>query len=97
MVHFHKDVVETYLIDTYRVLTPGGKALYHHSNYSDNPHTSFGQNPHARAFMKQELFRKMCEQAGLIVLQQKVMNWGNEKDLDCITLLEKPAKRENSG
>jgi ubiquinone/menaquinone biosynthesis C-methylase UbiE len=90
MVHFHKDVVASYLKDTYRVLKNGGKALCHHSNYFKDPHSSFGQNPHARAFMTQELFRVLSHQAGLRILEQKVINWGDEKNLDCISLLEKP-------
>lgn len=92
MVHFHKDVVGAYLKDTYRVLKPGGRALYHHSNYSENPNTSFGQNPHARAFMTQELFRQLSGQASLTILHQEVITWGNVKDIDCVTLLEKPAE-----
>ncbi len=95
MVHFHKDVVASYLKDTYRVLKPGGKALYHHSNFSKSLHTHFGQNPHARAFMTQELFKEMCHQAGLEILQQKVIHWGNEKDLDCISLLGKPTDNKD--
>jgi SAM-dependent methyltransferase len=47
MVHFSPDLVEAYLRDTARVLTPGGMALYHHSNYPAPLDWHYGQNPHA--------------------------------------------------
>jgi hypothetical protein len=37
MVHFDSDVIQVYLQDTARVLRWGGRALFHHSNYSAGP------------------------------------------------------------
>ena len=88
MVHFDKEVVLSYLKETYRVLRFGGMGLFHHSNYSENPNTYFSQNPHARAFMSDTLFSNYAEQAGLKIVEQKIIRW-DDPDLDCITLLSK--------
>jgi cyclopropane fatty-acyl-phospholipid synthase-like methyltransferase len=90
MVHFDSEVVFSYLRDTLRVLRTGGMALYHHSNYTSAPGRHFGQNPHARNFMSKELFAHYAIKSGLSVKEQHVRNWGNEQNLDCVTLLRKP-------
>lgn len=92
MVHFHQDVVKSYLNDTYRVLAPGGMALFHHSNYSLEPDSPFAANPHARAYMSGPLFKKYAEESGLVVVAQKVFPWGNEPGLDCLSLVKKPVR-----
>tara|TARA_R100000935_G_scaffold22300_2_gene41155 strand:- start:1125 stop:1781 length:657 start_codon:yes stop_codon:yes gene_type:complete len=93
MVHFDHRNVLSYLEDTLRVLAPGGRALYHHSNNSYPFATHYGQNPHSRNFMTKELFARYCMDCGLKVLDQTVFGWGGGKkrveDLDCLTLLEK--------
>ncbi|MFA6954570.1 MAG: class I SAM-dependent methyltransferase [Thermoanaerobaculia bacterium] len=90
MVHFNRKVVESYLFDTRRVLVPGGRALYHHSNYALDPDVDCGQNPHARAFMSAALFGKYAAAAGLRVVEQVPMSWGGSVDeIDCLTLLER--------
>jgi SAM-dependent methyltransferase len=90
MVHFDRRVVGSYLQDVARALVPGGKALFHHSNYDVDPESNFGTNPHARAFMSKGLFARYAERLGLEVLQQTVLDWGGESGLDCLTLLAKP-------
>ena len=89
MVHFPPDIVEMYLKDTARVLRSGGRALYHHSNYSDSTTFVKGGTPGARGYMTTELFNEMVKAAGLVLLEQEVINWGGVEDLDCISLLEK--------
>lgn len=91
MVHFHRSVVRSYLAEIARVLRPGGKALLHHSNYAQKPDGNFAANPHARAYMSAELFGQYAVEAGLVVLSQQIMNWGHDADLDCLSLLQKPA------
>lgn len=88
MVHFDREVVRSYVSDLRRVLVPGGKALLHHSNYPVDNGVHFGSNPHARAYMTAELFRSYAEDAGLTVLDQHIMAWGDVPDLDCISLVE---------
>ena len=90
MVHFHHEVVKSYLTDTWRVLVPGGMALFHHSNYALEPDSPFGANPHARAYMSASLFEQYAKEAGLVVVEQKVLSWEHVPDLDCLTLIKKP-------
>jgi ubiquinone/menaquinone biosynthesis C-methylase UbiE len=89
MVHFSPDIVESYLQDTYRILRQGGRALYHHSNYSAATEQHYGSNPHARNNMSQVLFAELCEKANLHIRKSVVISWGGVEDLDCISLLEK--------
>ena len=90
MVHFDRRLVLSYLQDASRVLVPGGKALFHHSNCNVDPDSNFASNPHARAFMSGALFATYSQRCGLELLQQRTMDWGEEPSLDCLTLLAKP-------
>ena len=89
MVHFSPDIVEAYLKDSHRILTRGGRALFHHSNYKSTHKQHYGLNPHARNHMTKDLFSSLCVQAKLNVLESVVLNWGEIEALDCITLVEK--------
>ena len=94
MVHFSPDIVESYLIDAARVLAPGGRALFHHSNLHA-PETGtegrhYGGNPHARNHMTIDLFAAYASRAGLRILETKAIPWSVVPDLDWITLLERP-------
>ena len=88
MVHFEKEVVRSYLRDTARVLRPGGRGFFHHSNYTGG--TDWRTNPHARNFMSRELFASHAGEAGLQVVRQMVFEWGHVPELDCLSLVEKP-------
>lgn len=90
MVHFSPDIVESYLQDAERILLPGGKALFHHSNYSAPLDRHYGQNPNARNHMTKELFSSFAAQSDLKVVESKVIDWSTNKELDCITLVQKP-------
>jgi ubiquinone/menaquinone biosynthesis C-methylase UbiE len=87
MVHFDSDVVRSYLKDTHRVLRPGGRAFYHHSNYTGGG--DWRSNPHGRNFMSREMFRHYVDKERLTVVQQELLNWGNEPGLDCLSVIEK--------
>jgi len=89
MVHFSQDIVQSYLYDAARVLKPGGMALFHHSNYPGGNEVHYGQNPHARNRMTQELFMQMATNAGLMVVESVIIPWGGIPDLDCLTLLKR--------
>lgn len=89
MVHFPASLVYTYIKDTARVLKKAGRALYHHSNSEAAPNVNPRDTPHARAPMSAEKFKVAAEEAGLRVIEQKIIKWGAIPELDCITLLER--------
>jgi SAM-dependent methyltransferase len=88
MVHFDSDVVRSYLRDCLRVLKPGGRGFFHHSNYTSGH--DWRRNPNARNFMSKELFEHYALKEGLNVVRQKVINWGSLENSDCLSLVEKP-------
>lgn len=90
MVHFSPDIVESYLKDSYRILKTGGKALFHHSNYTPEIEQNYGLNPHARNHMTKQIFSELCNKANLNVLESIIIDWGGVNNLDCISLIEKP-------
>ena len=90
MVHFELPDVSSYLADTCRVLTPGGKALFHHSNYTANPGGFYQENPHWRNFMSADIFAHLAIRAGLRVVSQNVIRWGEHQNIDCVSLCQKP-------
>jgi SAM-dependent methyltransferase len=94
MVHFEYDAVMSYLEDAHRILIPGGRALFHHSNYDKSPGTKETANPHWRNFMSKNLFAHSAIRAGFKVLEQFLIDWDEMRNLDCISLIEKPEGRE---
>jgi SAM-dependent methyltransferase len=88
MVHFEGEVVRSYLRDTLRVLRPGGRGFFHHSNYTAG--SDWRTSPHARNNMSRELFASYAQEAGLRVIRQMVFDWGHVADLDCLSLVERP-------
>jgi ubiquinone/menaquinone biosynthesis C-methylase UbiE len=89
MVHFDSDVVRSYLRDARRVLKPGGRGFFHHSNYTGGH--DWRRNPNARNFMSKELFEHYVLKEGLKAVRQKKINWGTLVDSDCLSLVENPA------
>jgi hypothetical protein len=47
------------------------------------------RNPNARNFMSRELFERYLLKEDIKVLRQKVINWGNVVDCDCLSLVER--------
>jgi SAM-dependent methyltransferase len=90
MVHFEYDCVISYVNDAFRVLRPGGRALFHHSNFTSNPGGDWGQNPHGRNFMSRNLFSHVAQRVGFSVREQVILDWGLDAQLDCLSLIEKP-------
>lgn len=86
MVHFDSDVVRSYLRDTYRVLQRGGRAFFHHSNYTGGH--DWRRNPHSRNFMSRELFAHYADKERLTIVKQQVIDWG-VVGLDCFSLVER--------
>lgn len=96
MVHFDKLVVRDYVNEVFRVLMPGGSAFLHHSNYGTvAPDSSWTKNHGNRSDMTAELMRRYAQDAGLAIKFQRLSGtadgWGLD-DLDCLTLLTKPAQ-----
>lgn len=89
MVHFEMMDIYSYLKDIYRYLKPGGRALFHHSNYTKNYKANFCNAPHSRNFMSRNLFAYLAYRVGFNVLIQKEIDWFGTPKLDCVTLLEK--------
>ncbi len=90
MVHFEFDAVISYIQDAFRVLRPGGRALFHHSNLGSRPGFDYKDNPGWRNFMSRNLFAHAAVRAELQVLEQTILDWDYEYNLDCLTLVEKP-------
>ena len=92
MVHFEYDDVLSYLPEIYRILQPGGRALLHHSNYDKRPGATYSDNPHWRNFMSAALFAHAAMRSGFCVIEQRLVDWGEEPQLDCVSLLAKPSR-----
>lgn len=88
MVHFELIDIYEYLKDIHRVLKSGGKALFHHSNNTENYKASFADASHGRNFMSKEIFAYLADRTGFRVLEQVEVDWDIAK-LDCLSLVEK--------
>jgi SAM-dependent methyltransferase len=91
MVHFEYDAVLSYIQDACRILKQGGRALFHHSNLDGYPGSDYKSTPHWRNFMSKNLFAHAAARAGLQVLEQITIDWDEVRNLDCVTLVEKPS------
>lgn len=89
MVHFELLDVFNYLKETHRVLTRGGRALFHHSNNTEDYRISFATGSSGRNYMSKELFAHLANRAGLKIIEQHLIDWTGIKGLDCVTLVEK--------
>jgi ubiquinone/menaquinone biosynthesis C-methylase UbiE len=93
MVHFEMADVFRYIEEAYRVLRPGGRALFHHSNFTGAP----GRRAHEikqfgwRNYMSVSLFAHVAMRNGFDVVEQNTITWGDMPNLDGVTLLQKPA------
>ncbi len=94
MVHFEREVVRAYLKEARRVLEPGGRGFFHHSNYTGNEGGDFRRSPHWRNYMSLALFARYASEAGLLLTGSQAIDWGAEPDfyagLDGVTLVRRP-------
>lgn len=88
MVHFELLDIANYLKETYRILKPGGRALFHHSNNDADYKASFDNAVESRSFMNKDIFAYLAYRAGFEIVEQRVVDWVHPK-LDCLTLVEK--------
>lgn len=90
MVHFEMLDIASYLKEFYRVLVSGGYALIHHSNNTADYTAAFANGSAQRSYMSADIFAYLAYRSGFEIVEQKIIDWEGEKDLDCITLLKKP-------
>lgn len=90
MVHFELMDINSYLKETYRLLVPGGRALFHHSNNTEDYRITYASAKHGRNFMSKDVFAFLAYRIGFRILDQNVIDWGGVPGLDCITLVQKP-------
>lgn len=92
LVHAEADVLESYLGELARTLTPDGVAFVHHSNVGAFRDPASGRvtidNHHWRAeSMSAALFREFCERRALTCAVQEIVNWGAADLTDCISIV----------
>lgn len=90
MVHFELIDIFQYLKESYRILKPKGRALFHHSNNTASYKVTYKTGEHRRNYMSKDIFAHLADRSGFTVIQQEVIDWGRKGNaLDCVTLLEK--------
>lgn len=89
MVHFEMMDVFSYLKETERCLIEGGLGLFHHSNNTEDYRITYETGTQARNYMSKDLFAYLSNRAGLEIIDQFLIDWGGNKDLDCISLVRK--------
>ncbi|GEM_PF-1550307 len=86
VVHFDKLVVKDYVKEFFRIMRLGSYGFIHHSNYGKiNSSSEWMKNPGWRSNMTAELFVEYCDEFGLQILKQQIIN----NDLDCISIFSK--------
>lgn len=88
MVHFELLDIANYLKETYRILKPGGKALFHHSNNDSDYKASYDNAAESRSFMSKTIFAYLAYRAGFEIEEQRIVDWV-KPELDCLTLVVK--------
>lgn len=88
MVHFELLDISNYLKETYRILRPGGKALFHHSNNDSDYKASYDNGTESRSFMSKNIFAYLAYRAGFEIEDQRIVDWV-EPEIDCLTLVVK--------
>jgi len=91
-VHFHKNVIDEYLGEIYRVLKPGGHGFIHHSWLYGGNDLSFN-NIAGRSNMNPDDFKFMVESHGMEIISQTQIQFesvGIWNGTDCISIFRKP-------
>jgi SAM-dependent methyltransferase len=91
-VHIHKNVIDDYIGEIYRVLKPGGKSYIHHSWLMGGQDNSF-LNFAGRASMTPDIFRGLVKKHNMKIVEQKTIKFeplGEWDGTDSITIFEKP-------
>ncbi len=98
LVHAEADVIDAYVRQLSRKMTPHATGFIHHSNLGAyNALLNkwiFGKPTHFRArSMRAELFVKSCRNAGLVCTHQELINWGGEQLSDCFSTFTREGSR----
>jgi SAM-dependent methyltransferase len=100
LVHAEADVLDAYLREIKRTLKPEGAAMIHHSNLGKLLATNEKvEETHGRAHsMSADLFASFAKTAGLYVISQEIISWGNTAEIDTISIVvreKSPFRRDN--
>ena len=96
LVHCEAAVIEGYLSDLPKKMTPRGTGFIHHSNFAALVDPQTGQadfeNEHWRGTsVSADLFAENCCKTGLVCVSQEVVNWGGTPYLtDCLSVFSMP-------
>jgi ubiquinone/menaquinone biosynthesis C-methylase UbiE len=94
LVHAEQDVIQTYLEQLARKLTPNGVGFIHHSNLGEYIDPATGELPEfidnlawRSLSMTARRLKEFCSAAGLQCIAQELVNWTPEPILnDCLSL-----------
>jgi SAM-dependent methyltransferase len=87
LVHVNIEVLESYLNQLKDKFTVDGIGFFHHSNLGMYSGEDLTQSNHLRdPDVSHTIFKKLCENAGLSVISQELINWGGEKLIDCLSV-----------
>ena len=91
LVHADWDAMSGYIPELARVLTPGGTAFIHHSNFlefagEEMPGLEHGLRGND---VSAELVRDAAHEHGLICQVQELVPWGSHRLVDCLSLIRK--------
>lgn len=94
-VHFHRQVIQSYLQEFNRVLIPGGTGFFHYSNLGASEQGVLDdlnplQNVQARSNMTRSLFEFFAREAGLEVVCNPTVDWNRVIGLDAFARFRKP-------
>lgn len=86
LVHADINVLRNYLIQLKNKLSANGVAFIHHSNF--NVFTKDVPNLHWRdTTVSHKLIKDICEEVGLSLTSQELLNWGSNYFSDCFTVV----------
>ncbi|MGG7153602.1 class I SAM-dependent methyltransferase, partial [Clostridium neonatale] len=94
MVHFSYKNIDRYLCEFFRIVKPGGYVFIHYSNLLNEDFitqkSELGfENIYCRSNIGKEDVEFLAIKHGFRVQCQDIIQWGEVKNLDCITILTK--------
>jgi ubiquinone/menaquinone biosynthesis C-methylase UbiE len=92
LVHVEADVIDGYLQELSRVLSPDGVGFLHHSNLAGCQRNDSPDSLRA-ASVSAEGFRASCQRHHLSCISQELLNWAGQHALDCISVITPEASK----